>query len=187
METDPKSVGTPPPLWKIPDYFFFFFEPFPYELLRMLRKCNVQPHLHRLMIMVSVCVYHPCLVWLLCLHDLGVWTPLLSSSWSHSSLKTQEMISSLKITTIYSPDNFCKHHILKNELIQDWCKTTTLSFTLLTELDLIGLRIVPSLVSMSLITVCELLISWAEIRDGGGRSRRHRRQPKHYKRTWLKN
>ena len=29
METDPKSVGTPPPLWKIPDYFFFFFEPFP--------------------------------------------------------------------------------------------------------------------------------------------------------------
>ena len=25
METDPKSVGTPPPLWKIPDYFFFFW------------------------------------------------------------------------------------------------------------------------------------------------------------------
>ena len=27
METDPKSVGTPPPLWKIPDYFFFFLNP----------------------------------------------------------------------------------------------------------------------------------------------------------------
>ena len=36
METDPKSGGTPP-LWKIPDFFFFFIEPFPYSI----RECRL--------------------------------------------------------------------------------------------------------------------------------------------------